>query len=42
MFWKCIEDLIHFDHGPRLTHTEVSVACEVGGRGRGGGGGGRE
>jgi len=42
MFWKCIEDLIRLDHGPRPAHTENSVGCERGGQGRGGGGGGEE
>jgi len=35
MFWKCIEDLIRLDHGPRPAHTENSVGC--GGQGQGGG-----
>jgi len=39
MCWKCAEDLIHLVHGPRIAHTEISVAGEIGVQGQGGGGG---
>jgi hypothetical protein len=33
--------LIHLVHGPRIAHTEISVAGEIGDKGQGGGEGGR-
>jgi hypothetical protein len=38
MFWKCTEDLIYLVHGPRIAHSEISVAGEIGDQGEGGGG----